>query len=219
MRQIHYNANRKYCRHGRIWQIHPHQGVSILGKQNGKRIVIVLDTVAEVFNLWMYLNKLSVNCSPLVGRSERLKYINQIAEPNKTCLPSSLSQYLTNACLVDGMNDGDEASLAYGKEPCFSLKEPGKSKAFLCPYFNICHGAKMLRDCYTASVVLTSVAGFAISRVGKNREPFLDVALRKFDIVIFDESDRVQKHWTSCLCRKQVLITILKKAQMIALAI
>ncbi|MFR4024315.1 MAG: hypothetical protein ACLTZI_16065 [[Eubacterium] siraeum] len=91
------------------------------------------------------------------------------------------------------MNDGDEASLAYGKEPCFSLKEPGKSKAFLCPYFNICHGAKMLRDCYTASVVLTSVAGFAISRVGKNREPFLDVALRKFDIVIFDESDRVQK--------------------------
>lgn len=161
--------------------------------KNGKRIVIVLDTVAEVFNLWMYLNKLSVNCSPLVGRSERLKYINQIAEPNKTCLPSSLSQYLTNACLVDGMNDGDEASLAYGKEPCFSLKEPGKSKAFLCPYFNICHGAKMLRDCYTASVVLTSVAGFAISRVGKNREPFLDVALRKFDIVIFDESDRVQK--------------------------
>ena len=161
--------------------------------KNGKRIVIVLDTVAEVFNLWRYLNKLSVNCSPLVGRSERLKYINQIAEPNKTCLPSILSQYLTNACLVDGMNDGDEASLAYGKEPCFSLKEPGKSKTFLCPYFNICPGAKMLRDCYTASVVFTSVAGFAISRVGKNREPFLDVASRNFDIVIFDESDRVQK--------------------------
>ena len=115
--------------------------------KNGKRIVIVLDTVAEVFNLWRYLNKLSVNCSPLVGRSERLKYINQIAEPNKTCLPSILSQYLTNACLVDGMNDGDEASLAYGKEPCFSLKEPGKSKTFLCPYFNIGTGAKMLRDC------------------------------------------------------------------------
>lgn len=161
--------------------------------KNGKRIVIVLDTVAEVFNLWRYLNKLSVNCSPLVGRSERLKYINQIADSNKTCLPISLSQYLTNACLVDGMNDGDEASLAYGKEPCFSLKELGKSKAFLCPYFNVCPGAKMLRDCYTASVVLTSVAGFAISRVGKAREPFLDVALRKFDIVIFDESDRVQK--------------------------
>lgn len=158
-----------------------------------KRIVIVLDTVAEVFNLWGYLNKLSVSCSPLVGRSERLKYINQIIDPNKTCLPSALSQYLTNACLVDGMNDGDEASPAYGKEPCFSLKEPGKSKPFLCPYFNLCPGSKMLRDCYTSSVVITSVAGFAISRVGKNREPFLDAALRKFDIVIFDESDRVQK--------------------------
>jgi len=161
--------------------------------KNNKRIVIVLDTVAEVFNLWRYLNRLSVNCSPLVGRSERLKYINQIAEPNKTCLPSSISKYLTNACLVDGMNDGNETSLTYGKEPCFSLKESGKNKALLCPYFDVCPGSKMLRECYTASVVLTSVAGFAISRVGKNREPFLDVALRKFNIVIFDESDRVQK--------------------------
>ena len=161
--------------------------------KNNKRIVIVLDTVAEIFNLWQYLNKFSVNCSPLVGRSERLKYINQIIEPNKTCLPKSLSQYLTYACIVDGMNDGEGLALAYGKEPCFSLKEPGKGKLFLCPYFDICSGSKMLRDCYTSSVVLTSVAGFAVTRVGKNHEPFLDEVLRNFDIVVFDESDRVQK--------------------------
>lgn len=141
--------------------------------KNNKKIVIVLDTVSEVFNLWLYLNKLDVNCSPLVGRSERLKYINQIAEPNKTCLVPMVSQYLTNACLVDGMNDGNESSLTYGKEPCFSLKEPGKNKSFLCPYFNICPGSKMLRDCYTAFVVLTSVAGLAISRVGKIVSRFL----------------------------------------------
>lgn len=167
--------------------------IAYWANKNGKQIVIVLDTVAEVFNLWLYLNKFSVNCSPLVGKSEVLKYINQIAEPKKTCLPTALSQYLTNACLVDGMNDDSEISLAYGKEPCFSLKKTGGSKPFLCPYFDVCPGAKMLCDCYTAVVVVTSVAGFAISRVGKNREPFLDVALRKFDIVIFDESDRVQK--------------------------
>ena len=51
----------------------------------------------------------------------------------------------------------------------------------------------MLRDCYTASVVVTTVAGFAASRVGTARETFLELAMRDFDLVVFDESDRVQK--------------------------
>lgn len=167
--------------------------LSYWANKNGRKIVVVLDTVAEVFNLWRYLHKFDVNCSPLVGRNERLKYINQIAEPRMVCLPQEISQYLTNACMVDGMNDSETESLTYGKEPCFSLKETSKGSPRLCPYFDICTGSKMLRECYTSSVVLTTVAGFAISRVGKNREPFLEVALRGFDIVVFDESDRVQK--------------------------
>ena len=51
----------------------------------------------------------------------------------------------------------------------------------------------MLRDCYTASVVVTTVAGFAASRVGTARETLLELAMRDFDLVVFDESDRVQK--------------------------
>lgn len=167
--------------------------LSYWAQKNNKKLVIVLDTVAEVFNLWKYLHKMNVTCSPLIGRNERLKYINQIAEPGKTCLPKEFSQYLTNTCLVDGMNDTENDSITYGKEPCFSLKQTSKGKPHLCPHFDYCPGAKMLRECYTASVVLTTVAGLAVSRVGKNHEPFLDVALKNFDIVIFDESDRVQK--------------------------
>ena len=51
----------------------------------------------------------------------------------------------------------------------------------------------MLRECYSSSVVITTVAGFAVSRVGKNRELFLEMVLRQADMVVFDESDRVQK--------------------------
>ena len=165
--------------------------ISYWAQKNDKKIVIVLDTVAEVFNLWQYFYQMNVNCSPLIGRNERLKYINQIIDPNKTCLSRELSKYLTNACLVDGMNESE--SLTYGKEPCFSLKHTNKGSFHLCPHFDHCPGTKMLRECYTSSVVLTTVAGLAVARVGKNREPFLDVAMRNFDIVIFDESDRVQK--------------------------
>lgn len=159
--------------------------------QNGYRIAIVVDTVAEVLNLQKYLSAFGVIASPLIGRNERLKYINQVTQPNETCLSAGFSQYLTPACLIDGMDTQHSAAIAFGKEPCYSLKKG--SKNHLCPYFEQCLGTKMLRECYTASVVLTTVAGFAASRVGQQREAFLELAMRDFDLVVFDECDRVQK--------------------------
>ncbi len=159
--------------------------------QNGYRVAIVVDTVAEVLNLQKYLSSVGVTASPLIGRNERLKYINQVTQPNETCLSAGFSQYLTPACLIDGMDSQHSAAIAFGKEPCYSLKKG--SKNHLCPYFDQCLGTKMLRECYTASVVLTTVAGFAASRVGQQRETFLELVMRDFDLVVFDESDRVQK--------------------------
>lgn len=156
-----------------------------------KRAVVVVDTVAEVLNLWEYLHRLHVSCSPLIGRGERMKYINQVAKSGQTYLKPELSPYLTPACLVDGLDDDHEKALTFGKEPCYNLRKSGKF--YLCPYFDQCPGTSMLRDCYDASVVVTTVAGFAASRVGWNRELFLELAMRDFDLVIFDECDRVQK--------------------------
>ena len=159
--------------------------------QHGLRMAVVVDTVAETLNLQKYLSDLGVAASPLIGRSERMKYINQVAQPDETCLPAAYSQYLTPACLIDGMDEEHDGAIVFGKEPCYSLKKGGRH--FLCPYFSQCSGTKMLRDCYTASVVVTTVAGFAASRVGYERETFLELAMRDFDLVVFDESDRVQK--------------------------
>lgn len=159
--------------------------------QHGLRMAVVVDTVAETLSLQKYLSSLGVAASPLIGRSERMKYINQVSQPDESCLSASYSQYLTPACLIDGMDEQHDAAIAFGKEPCYSLKK-GKQH-YLCPYFEQCSGTKMLRDCYTASVVVTTVAGFAASRVGTAREPFLELAMRDFDLVVFDESDRVQK--------------------------
>lgn len=159
--------------------------------QHGLRMAVVVDTVAETLNLQKYLSDLGVAASPLIGRSERMKYINQVAQPDETCLPVAYSQYLTPACLIDGMDEEHDGAIVFGKEPCYSLKKGGRH--FLCPYFSQCSGTKMLRDCYTASVVVTTVAGFAASRVGYERETFLELAMRDFDLVVFDESDRVQK--------------------------
>ena len=159
--------------------------------KNGHRMAIVVDTVAEVLHLQQYLAALGVTASPLIGRSERLKYINQVTQPGDTCLSRSFSQYLAPVCLIDGIDEQHSGAIAFGKEPCYTLRKG--SKHYLCPYFAQCSGTKMLRDCYTASVVITTVAGFAASRVGPSRETFLELAIRELDLVVFDESDRVQK--------------------------
>lgn len=159
--------------------------------KNGRRITVVVDTVADALSLQRYLSNLRVAASPLIGRGERLKYINQVAQPEETCLCADFSQYLTPSCLIDGMDTQHSAAITFGKEPCYSLKKGGKN--YLCPYFDRCSGTRMLRECYTASVVLTTVAGFASSRVGQLREPFLELAMREFDLVVFDESDRAQR--------------------------
>lgn len=159
--------------------------------QHGLRMAVVVDTVAETLSLQKYLSSLGVAASPLIGRSERMKYINQVSQPDEICLSASYSQYLTPACLIDGMDEQHDAAIVFGKEPCYSFKKGNKH--YLCPYFEQCSGTKMLRDCYTASVVVTTVAGFAASRVGIVRETFLELVMRDFDLIVFDESDRVQK--------------------------
>ena len=159
--------------------------------QHGLRMAVVVDTVAETLSLQKYLSSLGVAASPLIGRSERMKYINQVSQPDEICLSASKKKKKKNACLIDGMDEQHDAAIVFGKEPCYSLKKGNQH--YLCPYFEQCSGTKMLRDCYTASVVVTTVAGFAASRVGTARETFLELAMRDFDLVVFDESDRVQK--------------------------
>ena len=144
-----------------------------------------------MLNLYRYLTSFGVSCSPLIGRAERLKYINQVSQPEEWCLPRDFSQFLTPACLIDGMNDQQDEAITFGKEPCYTIEQNGCD--CICPFFEQCPGTKMLRDCYTSSVVLTTVAGFAASRVGEARETFLELAVREKDVILFDESDRAQK--------------------------
>ena len=159
--------------------------------QHRYRVVLVVDTVAEAFHLHKYLSAFGIICSPLVGRGERLKYINQLAQPSESCLDPVFSEYLTPCCMADGLNDQEGEAITFGREPCYTQNKG--NKRYLCPFFDFCKGTKMLRDCYQASVVVTTIAGFAAARVGHNQETFLELAIRDFDLVLFDECDRVQK--------------------------
>lgn len=157
----------------------------------GKREVIVTDTVAEVFNLYRYFYSLGCHCSPLIGRSERVKYINQMID-DEYYLEEEVSRYLTTNCLIDGMDLANENAVSFGEEPCVRLEQG--LKKYVCPYFAQCQTTAMQREALQSNIVITTVAGLVMSRIGPLRKLFLQEVLEHTDVVFYDECDRVQKN-------------------------
>lgn len=163
----------------------------VLDKQK-KKVVIVTDTVAEVFNLYKYFRSLGCNCSPLIGKAERVKYINQMISEDAYYLDEDISKYLTTNCLVDGLDLANENAVSFGEEPCTKL-EHGSQK-YVCPYFEQCTTTAMQRETAKSNIVITTVAGFVMSRVGELQNIYLKEVVETADVVFYDECDRVQKN-------------------------
>ena len=163
----------------------------VLDKQK-KKVVIVTDTVAEVFNLYKYFRSLGCDCSPLIGKAERVKYINQMISEDAYYLDEDISKYLTTNCLVDGLDLANENAVSFGEEPCTKL-EHGSQK-YVCPYFEQCATTAMQREAAKSNIVITTVAGFVMSRVGELQNIYLKEVVETADVVFYDECDRVQKN-------------------------
>lgn len=158
----------------------------------GKRIVIVTDTIAEVFRLYKYFCKLGCNCSPFIGKSERIKYINQLIEGEAYYLEEEISKYLTTNCFIDGFDFRNENAVPFGEEPCTKLE--CSSRRYVCPYFDRCTATAMQREALESNIVITTAAGLVISKVGKLQNIFLKEVIEAVDVVFYDECDRVQKN-------------------------
>lgn len=159
-----------------------------------KKVVLVLDTVSSVLEMCSYLSQFGVSVSPVIGRSGREKYIDQVAKAHEKYLQNEYSNYLTAPCIIDGMakNKSDKSSAPmFGNEPCRSLMK--NKKHYNCPYMDICPAVRMYRDVYTSNVIVTTVQGLAAIRLLGDNKLFLEYVLEQADLVVFDECDKVQK--------------------------
>lgn len=159
-----------------------------------KKVVLVLDTVSSVLEMCSYLSQFGVSVSPVIGRSGREKYIDQVAKAHEKYLQNEYSKYLTAPCIIDGMakNKRDKSSAPmFGNEPCRSLMK--NKKHYNCPYMDICPAVRMYRDVYTSNVIVTTVQGLAAIRLLGDNKLFLEYVLEQADLVVFDECDKVQK--------------------------
>ncbi len=165
--------------------------LTFLLEKRDKRVVIVTDTVAEVFNLFRYFSVLGSNCSPLIGKSERIRYINQLIREDEMYLDEILSQYLTTNCLIDGQAVEYEEATFWGNEPCTKIKQ--ENVRYVCPYFNRCPSTLMRRRATESPIVITTVAGMTMAKTGELQDIFLKEIVESADVVFYDECDRIQR--------------------------
>ncbi len=160
--------------------------------RRGLRIVTLLNSVSDVMECTALLRMSGVSASPLVSRGDRLKRLDLLSDNSASMLLDDLAaRYLETPCLLDGLAVNEEKACIYESVPCRSLR--GKKKGrYSCPFWGICPSTLMEREAVTSQIVVTTPDGFTKIAVDPGRKPFFELALEEFDLVIFDEADRVQ---------------------------
>ena len=164
--------------------------------KRGYRTVIVLNTVNDVVDIYKYLKKFHLSVSPLVGKSSQEKYVFSLLNNSEMFIDKDIAKYLTAPCILNGLNADSSEAWQYSERPCYGLRACDSEDKYTgrvrCKFYDLCPGAAMLREAEQSDIVVTTVAGIAASLVGKNHRLFLEEIIEQFDVVMFDECDRVQ---------------------------
>ncbi|HFD2029974.1 TPA: hypothetical protein ACF2C8_001725 [Clostridium perfringens] len=189
--------------------------VSYLAAKRGYRICIVLESTKEVFDLNNLLNILEIKSTAIKGKSTILDQIDKVTEENYMYMDNKYAKELTGTCILDGViNRLDNIkTIPYGKEPCFSLKYGENTCSYLCPAYGICPRKESERKIATADVVVSNIYSMVYGKTHYSnkfgRISFVEYIIDNFDIVIFDEADKVQVALDKIFCEKTSIKEVL----------
>ena len=180
--------------------------------KRGLRAVSLLNSVSDVMESVVLLREAGISASPLVSRSRRIERLDEFFDHDDSMLLGhSASKYLETACIMDGLSSSDPEACGYGSTPCRGLRSK-KGGANSCPYWDVCPSQAMARESLTSDAVVTTPTGFATMIVGRERKAFFEEALQQFDVVLFDEADRVQAQLDGCFAPSMSFQELIRNA-------
>ncbi|MFR4801879.1 MAG: hypothetical protein ACLT98_00185 [Eggerthellaceae bacterium] len=180
--------------------------------KRGLRAVSLLNSVSDVMESVVLLREAGISASALVSRGRRIERLDEFFDHDDSMLlDHSASKYLETACIMDGLSSSDPEACGYGSTPCRGLRSK-KGGANSCPYWDVCPSQAMARESLTSDVVVTTPTGFATMIVGRERKAFFEEALQQFDVVLFDEADRVQAQLDGCFAPSMSFQELIRNA-------
>lgn len=174
------------------------QVISYYAAKNGHRLCIVFETVKEVLEMTYLFETLDIAVASVRGETTINDQIEKVIDGDEMYVSEKYAKNLTSVCILDGFIDRYDGftNIEYGKEPCFRLMTDGKSKKYLCPFYEICPRKESSREIKNADIIITNINTFVKGHShfikDKGRISLLEYLISEIDIVIFDEADKLQ---------------------------
>ena len=184
----------------------------------GKKTGIVVDSIKSIVELFDFYTKLGINAVPIwsyTGKDgQRNKAYASVKEDDfNDVYNTSWNTLFSETCILDGLRSSSDILEPFesGREPCLKiLKNMKSTEKFACPYYNICPSHKVDISLLDAQVYITTQAAFLKTKIS----PVIidgDVRVSEYlyyncDLVVFDESDRVQLNFEQSFTEHLVLM-------------
>lgn len=169
----------------------------------GRKVAIIVDSIKSIVELVDYFEKLDILAVPIWSYSGREGQINKvyssiIEEDFNDIDKTSWNKWFSETCILDGLRDTSDIvePLKSGSEPCLRISKTEKGEKYVCPYYHKCPSHIAERSFSSAQVYITTPAAFLKSKISpavvKENVRVSEYLYYKCDLVVFDESDRVQ---------------------------
>lgn len=196
--------------------------LTVWAVKRGLHVTLVVGDVNGALDRAQTFQRLGINAVPLLGSTRRAEHINNLhkalfARQHDRLLVHEHAgfRWLSTACPLDGMrNDDNPDPFAVDFRPCADLRpvqpERGAGEgAKYCPLYRSCPYHQGQRDLVEAAVWIATPASLVHTRVAEqiNSESvrFAELVVRRSDLVIVDEADRVQVQLDEIFSPNQVL--------------
>lgn len=198
--------------------------------QKGHKVTIVVDSIYSILQYLDMFEQLGIKAVPIWGYRNRETHIQKglshLKEESFLDIEAcNYHKWLSEICPLDGLRTASDINKTFsvGKEPCFSLIEDLKEeKMKQCPYYDICPSHKADNELPDAMIYMTTPAAFIKSKVStaiwKESVRVSEFLYYRSDLVIFDESDRVQIQFDQCFAESLTLFDDTKKSYLNSLA-
>jgi hypothetical protein len=187
-----------------------------------KRTMLVFPTVEVSRQYKSDLSFYGVRTGMLVGQSELT--LSRHQERNAETIASrfghggfggkieATEDFAAN-CVLRAYSRNEAVDWRYGFAPCLGIyqTDPGKKKPVrkLCPAFTACGRKKAVRDLVDADVWVGHIRSMDTSLNGYTSEvqvQYFEYIARHFDVVVFDEADKVQSDLDAMAATKLKII-------------
>jgi restriction endonuclease in pPIWI_RE module len=183
--------------------------LAVWAAKRGLHVTLVVGDVIGALDRAQRFHNLGLNAVPVLGSTQRPRHINSLHKVLQARRRDSLLveehigfRWLSTACPLDGLRrDDNPAPFPPDFRPCADLRpvqiNNGKATGpMYCPLYSKCPYHQAQRDLVEAQIWIATPASLVHTRVAEqiNTESlrFAELVVRRSDLVIVDEADRVQ---------------------------